>query len=89
MLLHLLMGLEEGVKVDDVEEEDVIELVRVGIGMAVRSSAVGLLLYVCVAVVSMGLGVCMEGNEVEVRTVLDGDDKEEDGEVEVEVEDSA
>lgn len=42
MLLHLLVGLEEGAKVEYVEQEDVIELVRVGIVMAERSSAVGL-----------------------------------------------
>lgn len=63
------MGLE-GVRVEDVEVVEVVELVRVGIVMvAVRSSAVGLLL-------------CMMGNEVEVRIVLD--DEEEEG-----VEDSA
>lgn len=71
------MGLE-GVRVEDVEVVEVTEVVRVGIVMvAVRSFAVGLLLYVCVDDVSMGLGMCMIGNEVEVRTVLDGEEEED------------
>lgn len=73
------MGLE-GVRVEDVEVVEVTEVVRVGIVMvAVRSSAVGLLLYVCVDDVSMGLGMCMIGNEVEVRTVLDGEEEDSVG----------
>lgn len=73
------MGLE-GVRVEDVEVVEVTEVVRVGIVMvAVRSFAVGLLLYVCVDDVSMGLGMCMIGNEVEVRTVLDGEEEDSVG----------
>lgn len=67
----------EGVRVEDVELVEVMELVRFGIVMvAARSSAVGLLLYMCVDAVSMGLGVCMMGNEVEMRTGLDGEEEE-------------
>lgn len=61
------MGLE-GVRVEDVE---VIELVRVGVVMvAVRSSAVGLLLYV--DVVSMELDMLDGEEEIEDSAGVDG-----------------